>query len=161
MSEETSKVLRGGQAKKPAYEPGQVVEVKGYPFVRCVKTLHDFDETWSREGWRPGCEKDIEDGGNVAYAADGLGAMLLEVVQVVKLPNGFAPRVFYVRKWRDPDGKVFGKRRCRVTTTSAFSSSWLRGGFARWISCLNQSKPCSSTFAHCSADSLIERCTRR
>jgi hypothetical protein len=69
---------------------------------------------------RPGCEKDVEEG-LVDYAADGLGAMLLEVVQVVKLPGGFAPRVFYVRRWRDPDGKVFGKRRCRVTTTSAFA----------------------------------------
>lgn len=87
MSEETSKVSRVGQAKKPAYETGQVVEVKGYPFVRCVKTLHDCEGTWSREGWRPGCDKDVEDGGSVAYAADGLGAMLLEVVQVVKLPK--------------------------------------------------------------------------
>lgn len=47
--------------------------------------------------------------------------MLLEVIQVVSLPGNFAPRVFYVRQWRDPDGKVFGKRTCQVTTVSTFS----------------------------------------
>ena len=106
--------------KRISFEPGQTIEVPNYPFVRFVFRGCDNDGPFSDDGWRPGCEKDVEEGG-VDYAADGLGAMLLEVVQVVKLPGGFAPRVFYVRRWRDPDGKVFGKRRCRVTTTSAFA----------------------------------------
>ena len=106
--------------KRISIEPGQTIEVPNYPFVRFVFHGFDIDGTFSDDGWRPGCEKSVEEG-LVDYAADGLGAMLLEVVQVVKLPGGFAPRVFYVRRWRDPDGKVFGKRRCRVTTTSAFA----------------------------------------
>ena len=106
--------------KRVSFEPGQTIEVPNYPFVRFVFHGFDIDGTFSDFGWRPGCEKSVEEG-LVGYAADGLGAMLLEVVQVVKLPGGFAPRVFYVRRWRDPDGKLFGKRRCRVTTTSAFA----------------------------------------
>ena len=108
--------------KKLAYEPGQVIEVKNYPFS--IATFHGFDiddGPFVDDGWRPGCEIDTNDEGVRDYSADGLGAMLLEVVQVVSLPGNFAPRVFYIRQWRDPDGKVFGKRLCRVTTVSAFS----------------------------------------
>ena len=42
-------------------------------------------------------------------------------MQVVMLPGKFSSRVFYVRRWRDPDGKEFGKPRLRVTTTAAFA----------------------------------------
>ena len=107
--------------KKLAYEPGQVLEVKNYPFTRFVFHGFDIEGPFSDDGWRPGCETDTNDEGVRDYSADALGAMLLEVVQVVSLPGNFAPRVFYVRQWRDPDGKVFGKRLCRVTTVSAFS----------------------------------------
>lgn len=122
-------------SKKTTYSPGQVIEVKNYPFS--LYTFHgfDIDGAFSDVGWRPGCNTDTDEQGGLDYHADALGTMLLEVVQVVSLPGNFAPRVFYVRQWRDPDGKVFGKRLCRVTTTSAFAkltkgyrhSFWLDG----------------------------------
>ena len=107
--------------KRISFEPGQTIEVPNYPFVRFVFHGCDNDGPFVDDGWRPGCEIDTNDEGVRDYSADALGAMLLEVVQVVSLPGNFAPRVFYVRQWRDPDGKVFGKRLCRVTTVSAFS----------------------------------------
>ena len=106
--------------KRISIEPGQTIEVLNYPFVRTVFHGFDNDGPYVDDSWRPGCDADTDDDGRY-FQADALGAMLLEVVQVVKLPGGFAPRVFYARRWRDPDGKVFGKRRCRVTTTSAFA----------------------------------------
>ena len=105
--------------KETGLHPGQVIEVAGYPFVRTVFEGFDIDGPYQDEGWRPGCNKETGDD-FIDFVADGLGAMLLEVVQVVPLPGGFATRVFYVRQWRDPDGKVFGRRQCRVTTVAAF-----------------------------------------
>ena len=107
--------------KRVSFTAGQTIEVSNYPFVRTVFEGYDIDGPYSDIGWRPGCDRDTGDDGQCDYAADGLGSMLIEVVQVVPLPGGFMPRVFYVRKWRDPDGKVFGKRRCLVTTTSALA----------------------------------------
>ena len=107
--------------KTPKYVAGQVIEVANYPFVRTVFEGYDIiDGQYQDEGWRPGCNKESGDD-FVDFVADGLGVMLLEVVQVVSLPGGFAPRVFYVRRWRDPDGKVFGRRQCRVTTVGSFT----------------------------------------
>lgn len=108
--------------KRAGFEQGQQIEVPNYPFVRTVFNGFDEHGEYQEEGWRPGCDKDLcDDGFSWDHSADALGAMLIEIVEVVKLPGGFAPRVFYVRRWRDPDGKEFGKKRCRVTTTAALS----------------------------------------
>lgn len=102
------------------FQPGDKFEVR-YPFVRETVTLFDCDEGREETGWRPGCDREgIEDGfGGYDYAADAHGQMLLEVVSTHK-PGKFIERVFYIRQWRDPDGKVFGKNKLRVTTVAAF-----------------------------------------
>ena len=104
------------------FSVGQVIEVSGYPFVRTVFNGYDEDRgEYQDEGWRPGCERDADDdGGEIFFGADGFGMMLLEVVQTVALPGNFASRIFYVRRWRDPDGKEFGKRLLRVTSLGSF-----------------------------------------
>lgn len=105
----------------PQYSPGQVIEVKGYPFVRTVFNGIECDADggiteFQDEGWRPGCDSD-----EGCLFADGTGEMILTIISIYK-PGNFKERVFYTRQWRDPDGKQFGKsRRLLVTTKSVFT----------------------------------------
>ena len=112
-------------SKPPIFTPGQQIVVEMYPFSRVTFIGCDLDgQQFSDEGWRPGCDRDrsLADGID-DHAADGLGAMLIQIIDVVNLPGGFSPRVFYVRKWRDPDGKEFGRKKCRVTTVGALAKT--------------------------------------
>lgn len=105
---------------------GQVIEVSNYPFVKesFVKQEWDGDSPTACEidGWRPGCniEKGDQYGGSSFYA-DEVGQMILTVVSLHK-PGRYPARVFFTRQWRDPDGKVFGAKKLRVTTEQAFKS---------------------------------------
>lgn len=83
-------------------------------------------------GWLPGCHKEHneeyaghvngdatwQDG--VAYIADALGHMIINEIQTVSI-EGYEDRVFYTRQWRDPEGKVFGKKDLRVKGRRAFT----------------------------------------
>ena len=51
--------------------------------------------------------------------ADAVGTQILTVVSVHK-PGKFPARVFYTRRWRDPDGVEFGKTHLRVTVMQSF-----------------------------------------
>src|SRR5690348_9080752 len=58
--------------------------------------------------WRPGLRGELiypDDGEEVA---DGMGHQVLTVVSIHR-PGKFPPRVFYTRRWRDPQGREFGK----------------------------------------------------
>jgi len=75
--------------------------------------------------WRPGVSfAEYEDQyGSVhtdAYA-DGMGHMLLTVIQRTAMPKPYQGRVFYTRQWRDPAGKVFGNKKLRIATTGSFN----------------------------------------
>ena len=108
-------------------EAGQTHTVTGYPFVRYVANLYDeYDGCpYQTEGWRPGCtlETDENAGGYFPenhYVADGVGSMVLDVVAVFK-PGRFTERVFYTRRWINPDGLEFGKTSTlRIATTGQF-----------------------------------------
>lgn len=110
-------------------EAGQTHTVAGYPFVRYVTDLYDEDDgrPCQTEGWRPGCTLKIDEnaGGYFPenhYVADGVGSMVLNVVAVFR-PGRFPERVFYTRRWVDPDGREFGKpNKLRVTTAAHFRS---------------------------------------
>ena len=94
-------------------EAGQTHTVTGYPFVHYVANLYDEDDgcPYQTEGWRPGC---------TLYVADGVGSMVLDVVAVFK-PGRFPERVFYTRRWINPDGREFGKTSTlRIATTGQF-----------------------------------------
>lgn len=112
--------------KEPAI--GEVFRVP-YPFVRGTFTDYTIDEdgvgaqelpTWSPgvrvENWHSPTGEDVP---VHTAVADAMGAQTLTVVGVYR-PGRFPTRVFYERQWVDPDGKVFGKRNCRVTTVPAF-----------------------------------------
>lgn len=108
-------------------QAGQTHTVTGYPFVRYVADLYDEDDgrSYLTGGWRPGCtaedeERDEHGYPSLIYVADGTGAMVLEVVATFK-PGRFPERVFYTRRWIDPDGREFGKTgTLRIATTGQF-----------------------------------------
>jgi hypothetical protein len=88
-----------------------------YPFVRDTYTEHHADEDGYVEAkvptWKPGVRMEMIPPDDCQGVADGVGAQILTVVDVFK-PGKFPTRVFFTRKWRDPDGKEFGKGGCRV-----------------------------------------------
>lgn len=106
-------------------QSGQTHTVTGYPFVRYVADLIIEDGYYRTEGWRPGCtaeedERDEHGYPSNVFVADGTGSMVLEVVATFK-PGRFPERVFYTRRWVDPDGREFGKpNKLRVTTAAHF-----------------------------------------
>lgn len=58
--------------------------------------------------------------------ADGLGSIILTVVGVFK-PGKYPTRVFFTRRWRDPEGREFGKGALRIATVPQFYI--LAGGY--------------------------------
>ena len=110
---------------KPAFNfsPGDVIEA-AYPFVR--DTFMEFDEEGGVEvpTWKPGVrhQNGVQRHGyepEIDTVADAMGHIILTVVSIHK-PGRYALRIFYTRRWRDPDGREFGKNACRVTTSGAF-----------------------------------------
>lgn len=100
-------------------KPGEVFDIP-YPFVREPTDVYTIEDGWSKElSWRPGLlTKSLGSDGSYAYAHD-MGAQILTVVSTHK-PGKYQTRVFYLRSWRDPEGKEFGKPRLRVTAVAAF-----------------------------------------
>lgn len=92
-----------------------------YPFVRTRKFVPDECGGGEVECWHPGVNVELvaPDGGDSECVAEGIGRMLIQQISRHK-PAKYPERVFYVRQWRDPDGKVFGKRNLRVATASQF-----------------------------------------
>lgn len=84
----------------------------------------DPEGPWNIEfmSWRPGVRFALRGHGEYHHGVEefeGVGAQVLTVVGVFK-PGKYPARVFYTRKWRDPDGKEFGKGALRIKVTSAF-----------------------------------------
>lgn len=122
MRDENQKSSSGFGAVADGITAGRVFAV-AYPFV-----LEDVDvppgdpealELVTIKIWRPGVEWEQEDEGSAAACADAFGEMLLTVVDVHK-PGRFPTRVFYMRQWKDPTGKVFGKGGLRIATLEKF-----------------------------------------
>jgi hypothetical protein len=86
-----------------------------YPFIRAKYEGMDAGEFFERETWRPGTEFR----GDTECIAEGTGEIVLTVVSVHK-PGRYPTRVFFTRKWRDPDGLEFGKPTCRCVTLEKF-----------------------------------------
>lgn len=92
-----------------------------YPFVRDIGISIEADGTVDFVTWKPGLRavgptSQYDDGEELA---DAMGKQILTVVSIHR-PGRFPPRVFFTRQWETPDGKRFGKDRCRVTTQQAF-----------------------------------------
>jgi hypothetical protein len=94
------------------------VDTLPYPFVRCKWSEVDDDGMIERDGWKPGVEAD-QSAENTDYVADGMGRMTLTVVSVHK-PGKFPVRVFFTRRFTDPEGREFGKGKCHIATAEKY-----------------------------------------
>jgi hypothetical protein len=92
-----------------------------YPFYRTTHEGYDEEGAYEAPTWRPGAECDLDAAGCPSWAADAMGEMILEVVGRFKPPGRYPERTFFVRQWRDPNGRLFGKAKLRITTTAAFA----------------------------------------
>lgn len=100
-------------------EAGDVYEFP-YPFVHDTYTEYDEDASAELPCWKPGIRMEAK-WDDATAVADGTGKQSVTVIGVFK-PGRYPARVFYVRKWTDPRGLVFGKSALRVTTINAFQS---------------------------------------
>ena len=98
---------------------GETYRVK-YPFIMAEHTTVDLDgQPVCKECWRPGTRDEFVPPDTGEAVADDEGAMLLTVVDIHK-PGRYPERVFYTRKWEDPEGGAFGATKLHITTTPTF-----------------------------------------
>lgn len=96
-----------------------------YPFIREMISSQDEDGYSERLSWRPGIRQEYvgsyspESEPDTEAQAEGTGEILLTIVSIHK-PGRFPTRVFYTRKWKDPDGREWGKGACRCATSEKF-----------------------------------------
>lgn len=108
-------------------EPGAVVEVRPFPFLRHKASVLDDGEWDEVACWKPGTEFEAthrylghgEYTDDTTCVAHGEGALRLHVVSIHR-PGRYPTRVFYRREWVDPDGKVFGRPSLKVCVLSMF-----------------------------------------
>lgn len=88
-----------------------------YPFVK--EKIGQFAGAPLLESWRPGVRFEMIGPEDEGAFADDEGKMILVIVDIHK-PGHYPERVFFTRKWEDPNRKQFGKNNLRIITTSAF-----------------------------------------
>ena len=105
---------------KKTFAEGDEIVVR-YPFLWEAATEMGPDGVCEIMSWRPGVRFELLPpyGDDSEAIADGEGRQILTVVSVYK-PGRFPARVFYTRRWRDPNGKEFGKGALRIKTLDAF-----------------------------------------
>lgn len=105
--------------------PGQVFQV-AYPFVRCEVELMGGEGPELVASWKPGHFETIDG----EPLADGEGLMVLDVVDIFQPGHRagepgyrhrrYPLRVFYLRRFVNPEGVEFGKTGLKVATESLF-----------------------------------------
>ncbi len=99
-------------------EAGNIFKVR-YPFVRGKFNGLDENGPFEGESWSPGVTYEPTYDGDSRCIANGAGEIILSVVSVHK-PGRYPTRIFFTRRWRDPDGREFGKPRCLCVTMEKF-----------------------------------------
>lgn len=107
-------------------EVGQSFTVR-YPFVRSTYQYFDEDGPSESPTWKPGT-RNVQYGEDCEAVADGMGEMTLTVVSTHK-PGKYPMRVFCTRRFRDPDGREFGKGKLHIMTAEKFSRLSRRFGY--------------------------------
>lgn len=99
------------------FNPGAEIEI-AHPFSR--EEYHGFDEDgpFKRMSWRPGTRIEPIYPDDAEEVADGIGTQIFTIISIHK-PGRFPARVFFTRRWRDPQGNEFGKSKCHIKTVSA------------------------------------------
>lgn len=90
-----------------------------YPFVRDTYTSFDADGCSEMPTWKPGIRNEWISPEETGTVADGVGGAVFTVVDVHK-PGRFPTRVFFTRKFVDPDGHAFGKGKLHIVTLDKF-----------------------------------------
>lgn len=96
---------------------GAEIEV-AHPFVRDTYHGFDADGPVAQKTWRPGTRAEMLPPDSAEEVADALGTQIFTIVSIHK-PGRFPSRVFFTRRWRDPDGREFGKTKCHIKTLQA------------------------------------------
>lgn len=99
-------------------EPGRQYRVE-FPFIKDVYVDITEEGSTEEETWVPGCRSVPVYPDDCEAVADDIGEMVLTIISVHK-PGKYPERIFYTRKWVDPDGKEFGKGNLIITTTPTF-----------------------------------------
>ena len=102
------------------------------PFVKETYEALEEDGPVSVPSWRPGVRWEHVYPDDSRPVADGIGLVTYWLVSIHKLPAPYPARVFFTRKWIDPDGKVFGKNKLHIMTVSAFKRRLQSYKFAGW-----------------------------
>jgi hypothetical protein len=92
-----------------------------YPFVRDKYSEQNEEGTSESPTWLPGTRFENASNGNTLTLADGVGSQTVTIVATFK-PGRYPERIFFTRKWTDPDGKSFGKSLLKTKTRAAFST---------------------------------------
>jgi hypothetical protein len=101
--------------KHPLPLPGAFMEAR-YPFIRDAEgALSEIFDGYSP--WKPGVRPEHIGPDDYGMVADAEGTIILTVVATYK-PGRFPTRVFFTRRWRDPDGREFGKSALRMATVA-------------------------------------------
>lgn len=100
-------------------EIGEDFKIK-FPFYLGTHSGYDLcGDPYTDEVWIPGCKSQDVYPDDCELVADGEGEMILSIVDIHK-PGRYPERVFYTRKWIDPDGNEFGATKLRIITTQTF-----------------------------------------
>lgn len=99
------------------FKVGAEIEI-GHPFVR--ETYRGYDEggSFERLSWRPGIRHEMIAPDDSEAVADGIGTQIVTIISIHK-PGRYPARVFFTRRWRDPDGHEFGKGKLHIMTSGA------------------------------------------
>lgn len=109
-------------------QAGDVFEVD-YPFSRSSYIDWSDEDSKPVPCWRPGYWTELEETfcpysgserDGVSYCCNGWGKMIFEVVSTHK-PGKYPERIFYLRRWRDPNGKEFGKNKLFTVSKGGFT----------------------------------------
>lgn len=97
------------------YSAGEVFKVD-FPFHLASKIFSPTGHGLFDDGkWNPGCRGEPVYPDDSELVADGIGKMIVTIVDSFK-PAHYPVRVFYTRKWCDPDGKEFGSNALHIKT---------------------------------------------
>ncbi len=94
-----------------------------FPFIITQYYENHEDGASLIDSWKPGTQfsEMTHEHDQPEAEAHGEGFMMLTVVDKHK-PGRYTERTFYIRKWKDPDGKIFGADSLKMTTTSHFKT---------------------------------------
>lgn len=97
---------------------GAEIEVP-HPFIRDTFRGFDADGPFEQGTWRPGTRFEQCAPDDYEAVADAIGQQIATIVGLYK-PGRFPARVFFTRRWRDPNGREFGKGKLRILTIGCF-----------------------------------------